>query len=99
MSAIDDRFYAVPPRHLTDCFDRSDLSRQVDLMRDLKQTRTRRDGALKCGSDIVDVLWRNRNLDQVELNTFALLALAYRRQHASIVLSGRQHLVAGFQIQ
>ena len=98
MRAVDDRFHAVPPGHLTDGFHRRDLPGDVDLMRDLNQTRARRDGAFEGRGDLLDVLWRNRNLDQVELDAFALFALANRRQHAPVVLRRGEHFIAGLQI-
>src|SRR5437762_905991 len=56
MRAIDDRLNAVPPRHLTDRFDRSDLPREIDLMSNLNQPSTRCDRALEGRGDLFDVL-------------------------------------------
>src|SRR5207237_2026138 len=98
MSAVDDRFYSVPPCHLTDGFHRRDLSRDVDLVGDLNQTSARRDRVFERRGDFLNVFWRNRNLYQVELYAFALFTLADRRQHPSVILSGRQNFIAGFEI-
>src|SRR5260370_39778511 len=98
MRAVDNRLDATRARHLADSFHGRDLAGDVYLMRDLNQTRARRDGVFERGGDLVDVLWRNRNLDQVQLDAFALLALSNRRQHPAIVLSGGENLVAGFQV-
>ena len=65
MRAIDNRFDATRPRHLADSFDRRDLAGDINLVRNLNQTRARRDGAFERRRDFVDVLWRDRDLDQV----------------------------------
>src|SRR5437016_13889824 len=98
MSAVDDRFYTVPPGHLTDGFHRRDLTGDIDLMSDLNQTSAGRDCVFECRGDFLNVLWRNRNLDEVELDAFALFALTNRSQHTSIILRGGQNFIAGFQI-
>src|ERR1043165_3864181 len=98
MRAVDDRLDTVTSRHLADSFDRSNLSGEIDLMRDLNQPSARRDGALKSVGDFVDVLWRNRNLDEVESDTLALFALANRRQHSAVVLRRRQAFTAALKI-
>src|SRR5437764_12088403 len=89
MRAIDDRLNPMPSRHLTDRFDRSDLPGEIDLMRNLDQPSTRCDRTLERRGDLLDVLWRNGNLDQVELDAFAQFALTNRRQHPAIVLRRR----------
>src|SRR5947208_355864 len=63
MCAIDDRLHAMPPRHLTNRFDRSDLPGEIDLMRNLNQPRARCNRALERRGDLFDVFWRNGNLD------------------------------------
>src|SRR5437773_10016920 len=98
MRAINNCLDSVTPRHLTDRFDRGDLSGEVDLVRDLKQARPRRDRSFKRGRDLANVLWWDWNLDQVQLDAFALLALPNRCQHPAIVLRGGQNLVTGFQV-
>src|SRR5258708_9608195 len=98
MRAVDNRLDATRARHLADSFHGRDLARDVYLMRDLNQTRARGDGVFERGGALVDDLWRNRNLDQVQLDACALLALSNRRQHTAIVLSGGENLVAGFQV-
>ncbi len=93
MSAVDDRFNAVLPGHLTDSFHRRDLAGDINLVSDLNQTSARCNRMFECRSDFLDVLGRNRNSYQVELNAFALFTLADRRQHSSVVLRGRKHFV------
>src|SRR5229473_1989234 len=98
MRAVDDGFDAAGPGHFADGFDRCDLSGDVDLMSDLKQTRAGSNGSFKRSRDLLNVFGWNRNLDQVELDAFALLALPNCSEHAAIVLSGSQNLITGFQI-
>ena len=75
MSAVDDCLYSVPPGHLTDGFHRRDLSGDVDLMSYLNQSSARCDCAFEGRGDFLNVFWRNRNLDEVQLDAFALFAL------------------------
>src|SRR3989440_11421791 len=98
MSAVDDRFHSVPPGHLADGFHRRDLSGDINLMSDLDQTSAWRNRVFERGSDFFNVLWWNRDSYQVELYAFALFTLADRRQHPSVILSGRQNFIAGFEI-
>src|SRR5438874_1488533 len=98
MGAVDDRFHSMPPGHLADGFHRRDLSGDIYLMSDLEETSARGDRPLERRGDLFDVLWRNGNLDQIELNAFALFTLAVRRQHPSVILSGRQNFIPGFEI-
>src|SRR2546421_12256718 len=98
MSAVDDRLYSVPPGHLTDGFHRRDLTGDVDLVSDLNQLSARCDCPFEGRSDFLNVLWGNRNLDEVQLDAFALFALPDRRQHPSIILGRSQYFIAGFQI-
>src|SRR6185369_1208274 len=99
MGAVDDGFNATTARHFADCFYRSDLPGEVYLMCNLQQTCARRDRAFKSGGYFVDVLWRNRNSNQVQLNAFALFTLANRCEHARIVLRRSQHFIAGLEIE
>ena len=98
MRAVDDGFDAPCPGHFADGFDRRDLPGDVDLMRYLDQLCSRGNSSFKSPGNLLDVFGRNRNLDQVQLDAFALLALPDRREHAAIVLSSSQDLVARFQI-
>src|SRR4030095_13112515 len=99
MRPVDNRFYSARPGHLTDSFYRSNLTGDVDHVRHLNQTRARCDCPFKGSRNLVDVLWRDRNFDQVQLDSFALFALANRGQHASVILSRGQYLIARFQIE
>ena len=94
MRAVDDRFNAFRAGHLADGLYRCDLSSDVYLMGDQDQLRAIGNPTGKSGRDLIEVLWRNRNLDQFQLQTFAPLALAQSRQHARIVLGGGENLVA-----
>src|SRR5216684_3189140 len=98
MRAVDDGFDASGPGHFADGFDRRDLTSDVDLMRDLNQTRAWGNCSFKGAGDLLNVFWWNRDLDQVELDAFALLALPDRREHPAIVLGGGQDFITGFQI-
>ena len=84
--------------HLADRFHRRNLAGDVDLMRHLNQPRARRYRAFEGCGDLVDVVRRNGNPDQAQLNAFTPLALANRGEHPRIILRRRQHFVAGLQV-
>ena len=67
-------------------------------MRHQNQAGAIGDSFFKGGGDLVEVLRRNRNLNQLELQAFAFLALAQRGQHARIILGGGENFVAGFEV-
>src|SRR4029078_11934989 len=99
MRAVNDRFDAVPSRHLADSFNWRDLSREIDLMSNLNQTGLRRNRAFKRRGDFIDVLWRHGNLNQIELDSFPALTLPNCSKHARIILRGRQHFISRLQVQ
>ena len=45
-----------------------------------------------------EVLRRNRNLNELELEVFPLLTLTQRGEHARVILSGGENFVAGFEV-
>src|SRR5260370_41051023 len=99
MRAVNDGFDTAGARHFTDRFDRRDLSCDIDLVGDLNQTRARRDRSLKRAGDFANVLWWDRNLDQVPLNAFTLFALADSCPHPATILPRRPDFIAGLEIK
>src|SRR2546426_11447368 len=99
MRAVDNGLDAASARHLADGFHRRDLASDIDLMRDLNQSSARSNRFFEGAGYLVDVFWRDWNFDQVQLDAFALFALPHSREHASVILCGRENLVSRFQIQ
>src|SRR5712691_7962358 len=75
MRAVNNRFDSFSAGHLTNGFDGSDLTRDVDLMRNQNQARAIGYSFFKCRGNFIKVLRRNRNLNQLEFQTFASFAL------------------------
>src|SRR6267142_3981633 len=94
MSSVNDRFDSFCAGHLADSLHRRNLPGDIYLVGHKNKPRATRDASFKRGGYLVQVLWRNRNLDQLECQTFALLALAQRRQHPRVVLGGGKNLIA-----
>src|SRR5664279_5254456 len=82
MRAVHDRFYSFGTRHLADRFHRSDLAGDIDLMRDQDKAGAIGHAFFKRSGDLVEVLRRNGNLNELELKIFTLLPLTQRGQHA-----------------
>ena len=87
MRTVDDRFNSFGSRHVTDGFHGSDLSSDVDHVGDKNDTRPVRNSFFKCGTDLVEVSGRNRNLNQFQFNPLALFPLPHGSQHAWVILS------------
>ena len=98
MSAVDDRLDPFRARHFADGFHRRDLAGNVDLMRHQDQPGAIRDSFRERGCDLVEVLRRDGNLDQLQLQVLAFFALAQSGEHARVILSGGEDFVAGFEI-
>src|ERR1041385_3859269 len=67
-------------------------------MRDQDQPGAVVDSLFKCYRDLVELLRRNWNLDQLQLEAFPLLALTQRGQHAWIILRSSENFVAGLEV-
>jgi len=98
MCAIDDGFNAAGARYVADCFNWSDLAGDVDHVGDQDETSTVGDAFFKRGGDLVEVLRRNRNLNELELEVFPFFALTHCDEHARVVLGGGENFVAGFEV-
>src|SRR5207247_7725478 len=70
MRAVDDRLNAAGPRQIADCLNGSDLAGDVDHVRDQDEPGAIGDSFFKRGGDLAEILWRNRNLNQLELEIF-----------------------------
>ena len=68
-------------------------------MRDEDHPRPRRDAALDRIVDLLQTLRRRRILHLLQHDLLAELALPDRRDHARIILRGRQDLIAGLQVE
>src|SRR5437763_1832550 len=75
MGAVHDRLDAFGASHLADRLHRSDLTRDVDLMRHQNQTRAVGYSFGKGGGNLIEVLRWNRNLNELKLQAFSLLTL------------------------
>src|SRR5215831_19614082 len=98
MGAVDNGLNTAGARHVADCFHRSDLAGNVDHMRDEDEASTVSDSFFKRGGDLVEVLRWDRNLNEFKLEVFSFLALTQRREHARVILRGRENFIAGFEI-
>src|SRR5207253_10014094 len=84
--------------HGADSLHRSDLSRNVDLMRNQNQARSTCDSFFKCRGDLVEVLGWNRDLDQLKLQAFSLLSLTERGKHARVMLGRGENFIARLEV-
>src|SRR5438552_18641749 len=75
MRAVHNRPDSFGASHLADSLHRSDLSRNVDLMRDQNEARFIGNSFFKRRGDLIKVLGRNGNLNQLKLQAFSLLPL------------------------
>src|SRR3954471_24783861 len=99
MCSVYDRFDPARTRHIADLLNRIDLACKVDLVRDEDQFRFWRYSTLESRSYVVNVLRRDGDLDQVELEALAHFPLPQRGQHPRIVLRGCQYLVARLEVE
>ena len=95
---INDRLDSLCTRDLADRFHGSDLARDVHLMRNENEFCSTRDSIFKCCCDLVEILWRDRDLYELEYETLATFTLSQRGQHARVVLRRGEYLVARFEI-
>ena len=98
MGAVDDGLDAAGASEVADRFHRRDLAGDVDHVRDEDQFRAVGDSFFKRGGDLVEVLGRDRDLNQLQFEVFAFLALPQGGEHARVILSGGENFVAGFEI-
>jgi hypothetical protein len=98
MGAVDDGLDAAGAREVADCLHRRDLASDVDLVRDEDQAGAIGDAFFKRGSDLVEVLRWNRDLNQLQLEVFAFLSLPQGGEHARVILRGGEDFVAGFEV-
>ena len=98
MRAVDDGLNAVRARHVADCFHRSDLAGDVDHVRDENESGAVGDSFFKRGGDLAEILWRNRNLNELELEIFPFFPLTQCGEHPRVVLGRGENFVAGFEV-
>src|SRR6185369_17702548 len=70
MCAVNNRLDSLCARHFADRFHRRDLTRDVYLMRNENKFRSTRDSFFESRRDLVQVLWWNWNLHQLQHETF-----------------------------
>src|SRR5437868_15164438 len=75
MSAVDDGFNAMLARQVADCFHRSDLAGDVDHVRDENEPSSVSHSFFKGGGDLIEVLRRNRNLNELQREAFSFFPL------------------------
>ena len=98
MRSIDNGLNTACPRHVAHCFHRSNLAGDVDHVGDEDKPGAVADFFFKRGADLIEVLRRNGNLNELKLEVFPLLTLTQRGEHARVILSGGENFVAGFEI-
>lgn len=98
MGAIDDGDDAAGASHAGDVLNREDLPGQVGDVAEVQHLGARGDGAFEhreqtfAGS-------RHREVDLGDLKLVAARALIPGGEHAAVVLLGRQHFVAGREVE
>src|SRR5689334_5049227 len=98
MRSVDDRLDALRAGQVADLFHGCNLAGDVHLVRNEDQFRSTRDSFLERRGDLAEVLGRNRDLHHLQDEAFATFTLVQGRQHARIILRGREYLVARFEI-
>src|SRR5436309_15639398 len=93
MRAVHNRLDSFGSSHLADSLHGSDLSGDVDLVRNQNQAGSIGNSLFKRCGDLIEVLWRNGNLNELKLEAFSLLTLAQRGKHARIILSGSENFI------
>src|SRR5690348_2774846 len=98
MRAINNCFNSPCSRHVTHSFNWRYLASNIDLMSDQYDSSAVGDSAFKCGGDLIQVLWRDGNLNQLKDDPFTSFTLSERRQHPRVILCCSQYFVTGFEI-
>src|SRR5438270_12857903 len=98
MCAVHNRLDSFGASHVADSLHWSDLSGDVDLVRDQNQARSTGNSFFKCGGDLIEVLWRIGNLNQLKLQAFSLLTLTESGKHARIILGGSETLITRLEV-
>ena len=98
MSAVDDGLNAAGARHVADCFHRRDLAGDIDLMGNKDEPGAVSDSFFKRSADFVEILRRDRNFNEIELEVFAFLPLPQGGEHARVILSGGENFVARLEV-
>src|SRR5438477_10973191 len=93
MRAVHDGLNAFGAGQVADRLHGSDLPGDVNLMRHQNQTRAVGYSFGKGGGNLIEVLGWNRNLNQLKLQAFSLLALTERGKHARIILGRRENFI------
>src|SRR5438045_6927899 len=78
MRAVHNSLDSFGTSHLAHRFHGSDLTGDVDLVRDQDQARFIGNSFFKCRSDLIEILWRNRNLNTLKFQRFRLPRLTHR---------------------
>src|SRR5438477_6188828 len=98
MRAIDNGLNSFSASHVADSLHGSYLSRDIDLMRDQDQARATSNSFFKGGGDLIEVLGRNGNLNQLKLQAFSLLTLTERGKHARVILGGGENFITRLKV-
>src|SRR5207248_2866780 len=98
MRAVHNRLDSFGASHLADSLHGSDLSRDVDLVRDENQAGAAGNSFFKRCADLIEVLWRNGNLNQLKLEAFSPLTLTKRTKHARIILGGGENFITRLEV-
>src|SRR5437773_11562418 len=85
MRAVRNRLDSFGASHLADSLHGSDLSRDVDLVRDEHQAGAAGNYFFKGCADLIEVIWRNENMKQLTLEVFSPQRLTKRGKHERIV--------------
>src|ERR1044071_3151250 len=93
MRAVHNRLNPFGASQIANSLHRSDLSGYVDLMRDQNQAGSTGNSFFKGCGNLIEVLGRNGNLNQLKLQPFSLLPLPQSGKHARIILSGGENFV------
>src|SRR5437588_1254871 len=98
MGAVHNCLNSFGASHVADSLHRSDLSGNVDLMRNKNQARSTCNSFFKCRGDLIEVLGRNGDLNQLKLQAFSLLPLTEGGQHARIILGSGKNFIVRLEV-
>src|SRR5207248_8808058 len=98
MRAVHNRLDSFGASHLADSLHGGDLSRDVDLVRDENQAGAAGNSFFKRCADLIEVLWRNGNLNQLKLEAFSPRTLTKRGKHARIILGGGENFITRLKV-
>ncbi len=98
MGAVDDSLNTAGTRHVANCFHRSDLAGDVDLVGDQDKPSAVGDSFFKCRGDLVEVLRRNRNLDELKFEAFSFSPLTQGGEHARVILGSGENFVVRLEV-